>query len=161
MSLGWIFYCASLLFATLQVHPRTGHGGPEGEQMYSFTLPLTSTLHGVGGQRHTSAALPPGKTWYPLYRRVVGPRGWSGNVRKISPSSGIRSPNRPVLSEALYRLSYRGPQFATLLLVILSVFDVMVHPFLRCCKAECPRTPILPHHVFRNPIYMYLLGSER
>jgi hypothetical protein len=27
----------------------------------------------VGGQRHASAALPPGKTRYPLYRRLGGP----------------------------------------------------------------------------------------
>jgi hypothetical protein len=30
--------------------------------MYSSTLPLTSALDGVGGQRHALAALPPGKT---------------------------------------------------------------------------------------------------
>ena len=42
------------------VHPRTGHEGPEGEQMYSTTLHSTSALEGVGGQRHAPAALPPG-----------------------------------------------------------------------------------------------------
>ena len=41
---------------------------------------------GVGGQRHAPAALPPGKTQYPLYRRLLGPQGRSGEVRKISPS---------------------------------------------------------------------------
>ena len=41
----------------------------------------------VGGQPHTPAALPPGKTRYPLYRRVVGPQGRSEKVRKISPPS--------------------------------------------------------------------------
>jgi hypothetical protein len=40
---------------------------------------------GVGGERHTLAALPLGKTQYPLYRRVGGPHGWSGQVRKILP----------------------------------------------------------------------------
>jgi hypothetical protein len=49
--------------------------------MYSSTVSLTSALHGVGGQRYASAALPPGKTRYPLY----GPQGRSGRVRKISP----------------------------------------------------------------------------
>ena len=38
--------------------------------MYSSTLALTSALDGVGGQRKAPAALPPGKTRYPLYRRV-------------------------------------------------------------------------------------------
>jgi hypothetical protein len=32
-------------------------GGPEGEQMYSPTLPLTSALDGMGGLRHAPAAL--------------------------------------------------------------------------------------------------------
>ena len=39
----------------------------------------------MGGQPHASAALPPGKTRYPLYRRLGGPQGRSGRVRKISP----------------------------------------------------------------------------
>ena len=39
----------------------------------------------VGGQRHAPTALPPGKTRYPLYRRLGGPQGRSGRVRKISP----------------------------------------------------------------------------
>ena len=44
---------------------------------------------GVGGQHHTPAALPPGKTRYPLYRRLGGPQGRSGRVRKISPPPGF------------------------------------------------------------------------
>jgi len=44
-----------------KVHPRTGHEGPEGEYIYRYTLSLTSVIHGVGGQGHTSAALPSGK----------------------------------------------------------------------------------------------------
>ena len=63
----------------------------------------------AGGQHHGSAALPPGKTRYPLYRRLGGPQCRSGPVRKISPPTGIRSPDRPARSESLYRLSYRGP----------------------------------------------------
>ena len=38
------------------------------------------------GQHHAPATLPPGKTRYPLYRRLGGPQGWSERVRKISPS---------------------------------------------------------------------------
>jgi hypothetical protein len=44
-----------------KVHPGTGHKSPEGEYKYSSTLYLTSALDGVGGQRHTPAALPPGR----------------------------------------------------------------------------------------------------
>jgi len=72
-----------------KVHPRTGHEGPEEEQRYSSTLPLTSALDGVGGQRHAPTALPPGKTRYPLYRRLGGAQGRPGQVRKISPARGF------------------------------------------------------------------------
>jgi hypothetical protein len=44
---------------------------------------------GVGSQRHAPAALPPGKTRYPLYRRLGGPKGRSGRARKISPPPGF------------------------------------------------------------------------
>ena len=32
-----------------KIHPRTGHEGPAGEQMYSSTVSLTSVLDGMGG----------------------------------------------------------------------------------------------------------------
>ena len=92
-----------------KVQPITGHEGPEVEWRNSSTLSLTSALYGVGGQRHSPAALPPEKTLYPLYRRLDGPQGRSGRMRKISPPTGIRSPDRPARSESLYRLSYPGP----------------------------------------------------
>jgi hypothetical protein len=43
----------------------------------------------MGGQHHAPAALPRGKTRYPLYRRLGGPQGRSGRVRKISPPPGF------------------------------------------------------------------------
>jgi len=57
--------------------------------MYSFTLPLASELDGVDGQHHASAALTQGKTQYQLYRRLGGPQGRSGQVRKISSPLGF------------------------------------------------------------------------
>jgi len=57
--------------------------------MFSSTLSITAAIDGVGGQRHAPAALPPGKTRYPLYRRLGGPQGRSGQVRKISPPPGF------------------------------------------------------------------------
>src|SRR5215472_14194103 len=65
----------------------------------------------MGGQRHAVAALPPGKTRYPLCRRLGGPQGRSGRVRKNLAPTGIRSPDRPAHSQSLYRLSYRSPVF--------------------------------------------------
>jgi hypothetical protein len=46
---------------------------------------------GVEGQCHAPAALPPGKTPYPLNRRLSGPPGWSRRVWKISPPTGFNS----------------------------------------------------------------------
>ena len=98
--------------AKSKFHPRTGHEGPEGELLYSSTLPSTSALEAVGGQRHAPAALPPGKTRYPLYRRLGGHQGRSGRMREISPPppQGFDPRNRPARSESLFRLSYPGRQ---------------------------------------------------
>jgi len=44
---------------------------------------------GVGSQHHTLATLAPGKTQYPLYRRLGGPQNRFGQVQKISPPLGF------------------------------------------------------------------------
>ena len=44
---------------------------------------------GVSDQHHAPAALPPGKTRYPLYRRLGRPQGRSGRMRKMSPPPGF------------------------------------------------------------------------
>jgi hypothetical protein len=43
----------------------------------------------LGGIHHALAVLPMGKTRCPLYRRLGGPQGRSGRVRKISSSRGF------------------------------------------------------------------------
>ena len=54
---------------------------------------------GVEGQYHAPAALPPGKTQYPLYRRLGGPQDRPGRVRKISSPLGFDPRNvHPVAS---------------------------------------------------------------
>ena len=54
---------------------------------------------------------------YPLYRRLGRPRGRSGRVRKISPPTGIRSPDLPACNESLYRLNYNNNGYFTQILV--------------------------------------------
>ena len=44
---------------------------------------------GVVGQHHAPAALSPGKTRFPLYRRLGGLQGRFKRVRKISPPPGF------------------------------------------------------------------------
>jgi hypothetical protein len=60
----------------------------------------------VGGQHHASASLPPGKTRHPFYRRLGGPQGWFGHVRKISPLPGFNARTiQPIASAILTELS--------------------------------------------------------
>jgi hypothetical protein len=79
--------------------PITGHERPEVEQTYSSALSITLALDGLGGQSQAPADLPPGKTRYPLYRRLGGTQGRSGRVRKISPPTGFDP--RPVQPVAI------------------------------------------------------------
>jgi hypothetical protein len=58
-----------------------------------YTLSLTSALDGVGSQRHATNA--------------TTPRGVRKGAESLAPT-GIRSPDRPVRSESLHRLSYLG-----------------------------------------------------
>jgi hypothetical protein len=64
----------------------TAHRGSRG-----ITLPFHD--HGTrSGERSASRAgrsLPPGKTRYPLHRRLVGPHSQSGQVWKISHTPGF------------------------------------------------------------------------
>jgi hypothetical protein len=91
-----------------KVHPRTGHEEPEGESRYNSTS-LTSALDGMGGHRHAPAAVPPEKTWYPLYRRQGGTQSRSGRVWEISPPPGFDPRTVQPVASGLNRLSYRGP----------------------------------------------------
>ena len=77
-----------------KVNLTTAHEGPEGKYMYCSTLSLTLALDEVGGQHHILTALPTIKTRYPLYRRLSGAQGQSGQVGKISSPTGNRSLDR-------------------------------------------------------------------
>ena len=44
---------------------------------------------GEGSASRPGSFLPPGKTRFPLYRRLGGPQGRSGQARKISPPPGF------------------------------------------------------------------------
>jgi len=87
------------------VHPCTGS-----EALYRPTahwrsrgIALLFLDHGTRRRWGVSATLrplfTPRKPWYPLYRRLGGPQGRSGQVRKNLASTGIRSPDvQPVAS---------------------------------------------------------------
>ena len=77
--------------------------------MYSSTLFKTSALEGVGGSAPHPGRFTPGKDPVPIVQEAEWAPGsvWKG-AENLAPT-GIRSPDRPVRSESLYRLSYPGP----------------------------------------------------
>ena len=73
--------------------------------MYSSTLFFILALEGgEGSASRPGRTLPPGKARYALYWRLGGPQGQSGRVRKISPPTRIRSPDRPACRQSPYQL---------------------------------------------------------
>jgi hypothetical protein len=73
-----------------KVHTITDQEDAENEQRYSFTLSLTSALDAGGLSTSLSARFSPGKeSRYQLYRRLDGPQGRSGQIRKISALPGF------------------------------------------------------------------------
>ena len=85
---------------------RTAHRGSRG-----IALPFHDhgTRRGEGSASRPGRCLPPEKTRYPLYRRLGGPQGRSGQARKISPPTGIRSPDRPARSSVAIPTELSGP----------------------------------------------------
>ena len=73
-----------------KVHPCTGHMAHKGSRSIALLFHDQWHQKRVRGQCHTPAALyPPGKTQYPLYSRLGGSQGRSGQARKISPLPGF------------------------------------------------------------------------
>ena len=86
-----------LPYSKSKVHPITGHEGPDGG------------ASGGGWSTPRPGRFTSGKeTQHTLYRKVGGPQGRSGRLRKSRPT-GIRSPYRPARSQSLHRPHYPGP----------------------------------------------------
>jgi len=70
---------------------------------------LTSALEGAEGPAsRTGRTLPPGKTRYPLYRRLCGPQGRPGQVRKISLPPGFDLRTVQPVGSGVPRNFFRG-----------------------------------------------------
>ena len=114
--------------------------------LYSFS---TTALEGVRGQDHAPADIYPGKTRYPLYRKLGGPQSPSGKVRKTSPSRDlIPGPSSPQPVAIVTTLP--GPQNGckSLLLKVIVPFYILIHPttqkkilkfFTRNCNSNINR----------------------
>ena len=61
---------------------RTAHRGSRGIALLFLDH---DTRRGKGSASGPGRSIPPGKTRYPLYRRLGGPQGRSGQVLKMSP----------------------------------------------------------------------------
>jgi hypothetical protein len=94
---------------------------------------MTTALEGgEGSASRLDRSLPLRKTWYPLYRRLGGPQGQSGQVRKISPPTGIWSPDRPARSSVAILTELPSPPIAVECNEIKSLF----HCFKFCNTTE-------------------------
>ena len=132
----------------------------------------------MGGQRHAPVALPPGKTRYPLYRRLGGPQGRSGQVQRISLPTGIRFPHRPVRSRYtdwalfgcdLFSYGLIFLSFWICVLIILareSLFRLFYFPgFLFVCCYCCYCYVVLyylgPHATSQDRQYFFFYSHQK
>ena len=67
----------------------TGLTVPRGSRSIALPFMTTALEGGEGSASGPGRSFPPGKTRYPLYRRLCGPQGRSGQVRKNSPPPGF------------------------------------------------------------------------
>ena len=74
--------------------------------------------------------LPPGKTRYPLYRRLCGPQGRSGQAENLVPT-GFRSRTVQPVAQSLYRLSYPAHIVHIVNLINVYVSDTFAVDILR------------------------------
>ena len=76
---------------------------------------ITTLEGGEGRASRPGRSLPPGKTRNPVYRRLGGPQGRSGQFRKISPPPGFDlGPAQPVASHYTdWAIPAQGAQFSS------------------------------------------------
>jgi len=75
---------------------------------------------GVGGQRHPPAALRPGKTRYPLYRRLGGPQSRFRMVRKFLPSPALDPRTFQPVASRYTDYALPAPSRKTVLILFIS-----------------------------------------
>ena len=108
-------------------HSFIGHEGPP--------LFLTSALEGgEGSASRPGRTLPPGKTRYPLYRRLGGPQGPSGQVRKISPPP--RFDPRTVQPVGIRYTDYAALHLRQIYILLLSVYSIYFNATVKHCASR-------------------------
>jgi hypothetical protein len=104
----WLSHLLTVERVTFRFHPVAGHTDPEGGRGMALLFHDLGTRWGWMVSVTPRPPLPPGKTRYPLYRRLGGRQGRSGRVCENLAPIGIRSTERPAHCKSLYRLSYPG-----------------------------------------------------
>jgi len=89
---------------------------------------------GEGASPTPRPPLPPGKTRYPLYRRLGGPQGRSGRAENLVPT-GIRSRTVHPVVQSLYRLSHPAHTHTHrhIYIYICTYVYIYVHIYLYMC----------------------------
>ena len=87
------------------------------------------TRRGEGSASRPGRSLPLGKTRYPLYRRLDGPQGRSGQVWKISPPPGLDP-------RAVQPVASRSTDYATRPKKTGTAFIMLPHHGLAMCLAR-------------------------
>ena len=84
----------------------TGHMAHRGSRGIALPFHDHGTRRWWGASVAPQPLITPGKDLVPIVQEAGWPQDRSGQVRKISPPTGIRSPDRPTRSQSLYQLSY-------------------------------------------------------
>ena len=109
----WLFFFCILLniYSKVKDHPAIDHEGGVDVYLYTF-FNLDARWDGLSTPR--LCRFSPGKDPEPIVQEAGWAQGRFGRVRKISPRTGIRSPDSTVSMESLYRLGCPGPQILIL-----------------------------------------------
>jgi hypothetical protein len=101
---------------------RTAHRWSRG-----IALPFLATAveGGEGSVSRHGCSLPLGKTRYPLYRRLGGPQGRSGQVRKIWPLLGF-DPQRVASRYTNWAILAQLTTYSSEILIAVSVFPYIL-----------------------------------
>ena len=132
---------------------------------------MTTALEGgEGSASRRCRSLPSGKTRYPLYRRLGGPQGRSGQLRTVSPPTGIRSPDRPARSQSLYRRRYPAHYQKICIVVKQFCFVVTKHTKFQASAAMemrsalswvfTQRVVLIPYRRFGRPVDPIFKGQD-
>jgi hypothetical protein len=113
---------------------------------------------GVGGQRHASAALLPGKTQFPLYRRLGWPQGRSGQVwkilpplefdpRTVQPVASRHADCSPKILKSCEQVASKVTKYLTTQLLKAATKFVLVPVLLVCLfQLQLQQVPVLRHN---------------